>query len=55
MSSLSILYNRRELAIIALVGGFIAPFLVGSGDGRLLGAVYLCHDLGPRNVRAIYL
>ena len=30
MSSLSILYNRRELAIIALVGGFIAPFLVGS-------------------------
>ena len=33
MSSLSILYNRRELAIIALVGGFIAPFLVGSGDG----------------------
>lgn len=36
MSSLSILYNRRELAIIALVGGFIAPFLVGSGDGSYL-------------------
>lgn len=36
MSSLSILYNRRELAVIALVGGFIAPFLVGSGDGSYL-------------------
>lgn len=36
MSSLSILYNRRELAIIALVGGFIAPFLVSSGDGSYL-------------------
>ena len=24
-------------------------------QAALLGAVYLCHDLGPRNVRAIYL
>lgn len=36
MSSLALVYNRRELAIIALVGGFIAPFLVGSGDGSYL-------------------
>jgi len=32
--ALSILYNRQELAIIALVGGFAAPFLVSSGSGN---------------------
>ncbi len=31
MPILAILYDRRELAIISLVGGFIAPFIV-SGD-----------------------
>jgi uncharacterized membrane protein len=31
---LSILYSRQELAIIALVGGFIAPFLVTKGSGN---------------------
>ncbi|MEP7252835.1 MAG: DUF2339 domain-containing protein [Ginsengibacter sp.] len=31
---LSILYNRQELAIIALVGGFTAPFLVSDGSGN---------------------
>jgi len=31
---LSILYNRQELAIIALVGGFAAPFLVSNGSGN---------------------
>lgn len=31
---LSILYNRQELAVIALVGGFAAPFLVSSGSGN---------------------
>lgn len=48
MSSLSILYNRRELAIIALVGGFIAPFLVGSGDGSywVLFTYVMILDLG---------
>lgn len=34
MSVLSVLYDRRELAIIALAGGFIAPFLVSTGDGN---------------------
>ncbi len=34
MSVLAILYDRRELAIIALVGGFLAPFIVSSGDGN---------------------
>ena len=31
---LSLLYDKQELAIIALVGGFIAPFLVSTGDGN---------------------
>lgn len=31
---LSLLYDRQELAIIALVGGFIAPFLVSNGNGN---------------------
>ncbi|HLZ89878.1 MAG TPA: DUF2339 domain-containing protein, partial [Puia sp.] len=30
---LSLLYDRQELAIIALVGGFITPFLVSNGRG----------------------
>lgn len=36
MSILSVLYDRRELAVIALVGGFIAPFLVSNGMGNYL-------------------
>ena len=36
MSLLSVIYNRRELAIIGLVGGFIAPFLVSNGMGNYL-------------------
>ncbi|MGC4101289.1 DUF2339 domain-containing protein [Ferruginibacter sp.] len=31
---LSLLYNKQELAIIALVGGFVAPFLVSTGNGN---------------------
>ncbi len=30
---LSILYNRQELAVIALVGGFATPFMVSDGSG----------------------
>lgn len=33
MSVLATWYNRRELAVIALVGGFISPFLVSNGIG----------------------
>ncbi len=33
-STLSILYNKVELAVIASVGGFITPFLVSTGDGN---------------------
>jgi uncharacterized membrane protein len=33
MSILSVLYDRRELAAVSLVGGFIAPFLASSGEG----------------------
>lgn len=36
MSWLSVLYDRRELAVIALIGGFIAPFLVSNGMGNYL-------------------
>ena len=31
---LSLLYDRQELAIISLVGGFITPFLVSNGQGN---------------------
>lgn len=36
MSTLSVLYDRRELAITSLVGGFLAPFIVSSGEGGYL-------------------
>lgn len=36
MSLLSVLYDRRELAVTSLVGGFLAPFLVSSGEGNYL-------------------
>ncbi|MES1159235.1 MAG: DUF2339 domain-containing protein, partial [Bacteroidota bacterium] len=32
--ALSLLYDRQELAIIALAGGFITPFLVSNGSGN---------------------
>ena len=31
---LSLLYDRQELAIISLVGGFVTPFLVTNGSGN---------------------
>ncbi len=30
---LSLLYNRQELAVIALVGGFATPFMVSNSSG----------------------
>jgi Predicted membrane protein (DUF2339) len=39
---LSILYDKQELAVIALLGGFVAPFLVSSGSGNYISLfVYL--------------
>ncbi len=32
--ALSLLYNKIELAVIAVAGGFMAPFLVSSGSGN---------------------
>lgn len=32
--ALSLLYNKIELAVIALLGGFLAPFLVSNGSGN---------------------
>lgn len=45
---LSLLYNREELAIIALVGGFVTPFLVsnGSGDYKVLFTYLLILNTG---------
>ncbi|WP_300699492.1 DUF2339 domain-containing protein [Bacteroides sp.] len=36
MPILAILYDRRELAIISLIGGFLAPFIVSSGEGNYM-------------------
>ncbi|HJD77062.1 putative membrane protein [Bacteroides reticulotermitis] len=36
MTALSVWYDRRELAIISLIGGFLAPFLVSHGEGNYL-------------------
>jgi uncharacterized membrane protein len=33
---LSLNYNRKELAVIAIVGGFAAPFMVSTGDGNVV-------------------
>jgi uncharacterized membrane protein len=34
--TLSVLYDRLELAVIASVGGFITPFLLSTGDGNYI-------------------
>ncbi|WP_430613776.1 DUF2339 domain-containing protein [Flavobacterium sp. JP2137] len=34
--AISLLYNRRELAIFSLLGGFLAPLLVSTGTGNYL-------------------
>ena len=31
---LSVLFNRRELAILSLIGGMLTPFMVSRGDGN---------------------
>ncbi len=33
---LTLAYDRKELAVISLLGGFAAPFLVSTGDGNYL-------------------
>ena len=33
---LALLYDKIELAVIAIIGGFIAPFLVSSGSGNYI-------------------
>jgi uncharacterized membrane protein len=45
---LSLLYNREELAIIALAGGFVTPFLVtnGNGDYQILFTYMLILNTG---------
>lgn len=45
---LSIAYNRVELAVVSLVGGFATPFMVstGAGDYRVLLTYILLLDVG---------
>ncbi len=33
---LAVMYDRKELAVIAILGGFGAPFMVATGKGNLL-------------------
>ncbi len=41
--TLSLLYDRLELAILATIGGFITPFLVSTGEGNyVILFTYLC-------------
>lgn len=46
--ALAIAYDRKELAVISLLGGFAAPFLVSSGEGnyRVLFTYLLILDAG---------
>lgn len=46
--ALTIAYDRRELAVIALLGGFAAPFLVSTGEGnyKVLFTYLLILDAG---------
>ncbi|MBO0952797.1 DUF2339 domain-containing protein [Fibrella forsythiae] len=46
--ALSIAYNRVELAVMSLIGGFATPFMVSSGQGNyvVLFAYILILDLG---------
>lgn len=48
MTFASLRLNRRELALIATAGGFIAPFLAGSSDGSFitLSCYMLILDMG---------
>ncbi|MBL7939730.1 MAG: DUF2339 domain-containing protein [Flavobacteriales bacterium] len=45
---LTLAYDRKELAVIALLGGFAAPFLVSTGEGnfRVLFTYLLILDVG---------
>lgn len=40
---LSVIYDRKELAILAAIGGFVTPFLVSTGNENYIALfVYLC-------------
>lgn len=45
---LTLAYDRKELAVIALLGGFAAPFLVSTGEGnfKVLFTYLLILDIG---------
>lgn len=46
--ALTLAYDRKELAVIALLGGFATPFMVSNGDGnfRVLFTYLLVLDVG---------
>ena len=45
---ISVMYNRQELAILSLIGGFATPFMVSTGQGnyQVLFTYVLILDLG---------
>ncbi len=45
---LSVLYNRQELAIIGIIGGFLTPLMISDGSGNILslGSYILILNLG---------
>jgi uncharacterized membrane protein len=60
---ISLMYDRQELAVLSLIGGFAAPFMVSHGDGnyKVLFTYILILDLGmlfiafKRNWKLVYL
>lgn len=43
MAAIAIRYDRSELAVTALVGGFMAPFLISTGAGDIVALLtYIC-------------
>lgn len=60
---ISLAYNRQELAVLSLIGGFAAPFMVSTGDGnyKVLFSYLLILDAGmlvisfARNWKLVYV
>ena len=52
MSAVSVLYDRKELAVTALVGGFIAPFIISTDSSSIISLqIYI----GILNIGMFYL
>ena len=49
---LSISYDKKELAILALIGGFGTPFFLSTGEGNVTRFIYLHFDFKYRDANA---